>query len=82
MNFGGKVQLVISDVPRNLHVPFISKNLDDIPTWNRKVDEYIAKIFDFFWMFLAFDGVVSLFHLDDLKVMKEVKSCLEASRLE
>jgi hypothetical protein len=28
-------------------------------------------------MFLAFDGAILLFHLDDLRVLKEVKSYLE-----
>jgi hypothetical protein len=78
MNLGGKVQLVIVDAPRNLHVPFISRNPDDIHAWNQKVDEYIIAIFDFAKKFLAFNGVVLLFHLDDLKVFKEVKSCLES----
>jgi hypothetical protein len=44
MNLGGKVQLVIADVPGNLPVPFISNNLDDIPSWNWKVDEYIVVV--------------------------------------
>ncbi len=47
MNPCGKVQLVIANVPGNLPIPFISKNPNDIPTWNRKVDEYIDGVFDF-----------------------------------
>jgi hypothetical protein len=43
-----------------------------------KVDEYIVKVFDFLHIFLAFDGVVLLFHLDDLRILKEVKSYLES----
>jgi hypothetical protein len=42
-----------------------------------KVDEYIVGVFDFAQMFLAYDGAILLFHLDDLKVSKEVKSYLE-----
>jgi hypothetical protein len=33
---------------------------------NRKVDEYIVGVFDFAQMFLASNGAVLLFHLDDL----------------
>jgi hypothetical protein len=42
-----------------------------------KVDEYTIGVFDFAHMFLAFDGVVLLFHRNDLKVLKEVKSYLK-----
>ncbi len=35
-------------------------------------------IFDFAHIFLAFDGAVLLFHSDDLRVLKEVKSYLES----
>jgi len=58
MNHGGKVQLVIVDVLRNLPIIFILKNPFDILAYNWKVDEYIATIFDFAKKFLAFDGVV------------------------
>jgi hypothetical protein len=34
MNLGGKVQLVIVDVPGNFHVPLVSKNSNDILAWN------------------------------------------------
>jgi hypothetical protein len=45
--------------------------------WNKKVDEYIIGVFDFAHIFLAFDGVVLLFHMNDLRVLKEVKSYLK-----
>jgi hypothetical protein len=78
MNLSGKVQLVFANVHGNLHVPFISKNLDDILAWNKKVDEYIVGVFDFVHMFLASNGVVLLFHPYDLRVLKEVKSYLKS----
>jgi hypothetical protein len=58
-------------------VPIISKNLDDILVWNKKVNEYVVGVFDFAHMLLAFDGAILLFHPNDLKVLKEVKSYLE-----
>jgi hypothetical protein len=73
MNLGGKVQLVIVNVLGNFHVLLISRNPYDIPTWNRKVDEYIDVVFDFAEKFLAFYGAALLFNLDDLRVVKEVK---------
>jgi hypothetical protein len=65
---GGKVQLVIADIP---------KNLSNILVWNWKVDGYIVAVFDFTNKFLASNGVVLLFHHDDFKIM-EVKSHLES----
>jgi hypothetical protein len=62
MNPNGKVQLVFANVPRNLFVPLISKNLDDILAWNKKVNEYIVEVFDFAHMFLVSDGAILLFH--------------------
>jgi hypothetical protein len=78
MNPSGKVQLVFADELKNLLVPLVSRNLDDILVWNKNVDEYIVGVFDFAQIFLAFYGVVLLFHPNDLKVLKDVKSYLES----
>jgi hypothetical protein len=78
MNPSGKVQLVFVDIFRNLPIPFVSKNPNDIHVWNMKVDEYLVGVFDFAQMFLASNGVILLFHLDDFIVLKEVKSYLGA----
>jgi hypothetical protein len=56
----------------------IFRNPNDIIAWNMKVNEYIVGVFDFAQMFLAFNGAVLLFLLDDLKILKEVKSYLES----
>jgi hypothetical protein len=77
MNLGGKVKVVIINAPGNLHVLFVPMNQDDIHAWNQKVDEYLIAISDFAKKFLASNGVVLLFHLDDLKVFKEVKFYLD-----
>jgi hypothetical protein len=78
MNLSDKVQLSFVNVLGNFPIPFVFKNPDDILAWNMKVDEYITRVFDFAHMFLASNGVVLLFHPDDLKVLKEVKSYLES----
>jgi hypothetical protein len=74
MNLGAKVQLVIIDIPRNLNVPFVSRNPFDILAWNRKVNEYITTIFDFAKKFLASNRVVLLFHMNDT-ITKGVPLC-------
>jgi hypothetical protein len=43
-----------------------------------KVDEYIIGVFDFAEMFLTFDGAIFLFHRNDLRFFKEVKSYLKS----
>jgi len=73
-----KVQFIFVNIPINLLVLLVSRNLDDILEWNKKVDEYIVGIFDFTHIFLASNGVVLLFHPNDLKVLKEVKSYLKS----
>jgi hypothetical protein len=78
MNARNKIQIIFANIPRNLLVPLVSRNPNDIPTWNKKVNEYIAKVFDFALIFLAFDGAILLLHLDDLKVLKEVKFYLKS----
>jgi hypothetical protein len=41
------------------------------------VEDYVVSIFDFTHKFLASGGVVLLFHLDNLCVLKEIKSYLK-----
>ncbi len=56
----------------------MSRNLSNILAWNQKVDEYNVAVFDFAKKFLVFDGAFFLFHPNDLRVLKEVKSYLES----
>jgi hypothetical protein len=72
------VQLLCANVQGNLPIFLVSRNPNDIHAWNKKVDEYIVGVFYFAHIFLVFDGVVLLFHPDDLKVLKEVKSYLKS----
>ncbi len=77
MNPSGKVQLVFANFLKTFPIPLISKNPNDIPMWNKKVNEYIDNVFDFAWRFLASDGAILLFHSNDFIVF-EVKSYLES----
>jgi hypothetical protein len=42
-----------------------------------QVEDYVVSIFDFAHKFLASDGVVLLFHPDNLHVLKDIRSYLE-----
>ncbi len=57
VNPNGKVQLIIIDIPKNLHVLMVAMNAFDIPPWNQMVDKYIVFVFDFvdkFWPLMIF----------------------------
>ncbi len=43
MNLSGKVQFVFANVLGNLLIPLISKKPNDIPMWNKKVNEYLLE---------------------------------------
>ncbi len=53
MNPNGKVQLIFIDVLGNFPIPLMSKDPNDIPAWNKKVDEYIIGVFLFCLDFLG-----------------------------
>jgi hypothetical protein len=52
-------------------------SIDYIPSWNWSVDNFIDFIILFFDNFLSKNGIVLLFHADDLCLLKEINSFLE-----
>jgi hypothetical protein len=54
----------------------------EIPIWNKWMDNHIVSIFDLIKWFMASDGVILLFHLDDLCVLKEIKSYMESYKFQ
>ncbi len=67
MNLSGNV---FAKVLGNLFIPLISKKPNDVPMSNKKVNEYIVGVFDFAYIFLATNGVVLLFHPNELRVWR------------
>jgi len=43
-----------------------------IPKWNAKVPNYVDFVFIFVDKFLLQSGVILLFHLDDLQILKKI----------
>ncbi len=76
VNIKDTVHLVFVNIPRNLLVPLVFTIPSKIPIWNKQVDDYIISIFNFVEKFLTTNGVVLLFHLNDLQVVKEIRSYL------
>ncbi len=77
MNPSGKVQLSLQ-MFQQTSLFFLYPRNQMIFMWNSFVDEYIGGVFYFAHIFLASHGVVLLFHPNDFKVLKEVKSYLES----
>ncbi len=65
---------VLGDVP----IPFILASLAKFSVWNRLVEDYVVSVFDFTNKFLLSDGAILFFHLNDIHVLKEIKSYLES----
>jgi hypothetical protein len=47
-------------------MPLVFTIPSEIPIWNKQVDDYIVSIFNFVEKSLATNGVVLLFHPNDL----------------
>lgn len=60
------MDLVIADIPNNLSIPYVFDPTLFIPSWNQSVDNFINIIIFLFDKFLFENGVVLLFHVDDL----------------
>lgn len=72
------MNLVLVDVLGDLPVPFVSPSSAEIHVWTRLVEDYVVFVFNFADKFLASDGAILLFHLDNLCVFKEIKSYLKS----
>jgi hypothetical protein len=74
----GKVSLFLADVLGDFLVPFVSPCSTKIHIWNMLVEDYVVFVFDFVDKFLASDGAIFVFHLNDFHVLKEIISYLES----
>lgn len=72
------MSLVLVDVPKDLPMPFVSTFPTNIHVWNRLVEDHVVPIFNFANTFLASDGAILLFYLNNLHVLKEIRSYLES----
>jgi hypothetical protein len=73
----GMLTLFIAEVPSNLPVPLVSEHMIDVPFWNQHIKNYVYGVFGFVNKYFHPDNVVVVFHVDDLCVLKEIKSYLE-----
>jgi hypothetical protein len=71
------IDLVIGDMLGGVGVPMVSQFGANILKWNAKVLHYVECIFIFANKFLSQSGVILLFHLDDLRIFKEIREFLD-----
>jgi hypothetical protein len=79
--FENKVDLVLLHIPSNLIIPHVFKLFFFILPWNRRVDNFIKSVAVFVDRFLFGKRVVIIMHVNDLQVLKEIRSFLESYQL-
>jgi hypothetical protein len=74
----GGVDLVIVDIPKGLPVSMVSSSPTSIPEWNSEDKNFLPMVFDFGSSLVHNNGVLLLFHKDDLKLTANIRSSAKA----
>jgi hypothetical protein len=77
-NKGIGVDLMIFDIPENLHVPNMSSLPSSIPDWNQMHNDLLVSVFDFVSGHIHDDGILLLFLPNDLKLKATLQGYMEA----
>jgi hypothetical protein len=64
---------MIVDIPEGLPVPMVSSPPTSIPEWNSDDKSFLAMVFDFGSSLVHNNGVLLLFHKDDLKLRADIR---------
>jgi hypothetical protein len=73
------VDLVIIDIPKNLLIPLASNSI--VPQWNQILENYVESTMSFVNHHLVHNGVVIVFHADDIHTFKEIQYFLNNYKL-
>ena len=73
-----RVDLMIMDVPEGLPVPMVSDPASSIHEWNKLPERFVETIFEFASGLVHDNGVLLLFHPDDLQMKADIRGCLKA----
>jgi hypothetical protein len=74
----GGVDLMIVDIPEGLPIPMVSSPPTFVPEWNSNDKNFLAMVFDFGGSFVHDNGVLLLFHKDDLKLRADIRGFAKA----
>jgi hypothetical protein len=69
---------MIMDIPEGLLVPMVSSPASSIPEWNKREDDFLQTVFDFASGLVHDNGVLLLFHPDDLQMRVDIRGCMKA----
>jgi hypothetical protein len=69
---------MIVDIPEGLPVPMVSSPPTSIQEWNSDDKNFLAMVFDIGNSLVHDNGVLLLFHKDDLKLRADIKSYSKA----
>ena len=76
------VDLIIAEYPDGLLVPGVSESVEQIPNWNKHIQNFIKFTIGFCQGYLHDDGALLLFYPDSVQIKKEVLSFLYNNNLE
>jgi hypothetical protein len=74
----GGVDLMIVDIPEGLPVSMVSTPPTSVPGWNSAEKNLLPMVFDFGSLLIHDNGVLLLFHKDDLKLRANIKGSTKA----
>jgi hypothetical protein len=74
----GGIDLMIVDIPEGLPVPMVSSPPTAVPNWNSDDKNFLAMVFDMGSSLIHNNGVLLLFHKDDLKLRADIKGSAKA----
>jgi hypothetical protein len=72
------VDLMIMDIPEGLPVPMVNSPTSSIPEWNKRGDDFLQTVFDFASGLVHDNGVLLLFHPDNLQMRADIRGCMKA----
>jgi len=74
----GGVDLMIVDLPEGLPVPMVSNPCTAVPAWNTNDLGFLAVVFAMGSSLVHDDGVLLLFHKDDLQLRADIRGSANA----
>jgi hypothetical protein len=74
----GGVDLMIMGILEGLPVPMVSSPPTSIPKWNSTDKNFLPMVFDFGSSLVHDNGVLLLFHKDDLKLRADIRGSAKA----
>jgi hypothetical protein len=74
----GGIDLMIVDMPKGLPVPMVSSPPTSVPKWNSDDKNFLAMLFDMGSSLVHDNGVLLLFHKDDLKLRADIRGHFKA----